>query len=210
MNIGAGKAAVYGLCGGTIAGAVIKPKTQSGEHAANKFSTVAGLGTLAVTPYLVKQAAKANPKAAEKIAHATGNAIEKGAEYAVKYGKKAGEYIKKAAASENGKKVVSFAEKVVNKFKNSKICSKIIKKVGEIANKVASNATVQKTIAKVTEGLKTFAKSSTTKKGLIGLAASGVALLAYAGIKTITNYYKKEGAIDQKYKDMEVMDKMLA
>jgi hypothetical protein len=59
-------------------------------------------------------------------------------------------------------------------------------------------------------GLKTFAKSSTAKKGAIGLVAAGVALLAYAGIKTITNYYKKEGAIDQKYKDMEVMDKILA
>lgn len=209
MNIGAGKAAVYGLCGGTIAGAVIKPKTQSGEHAANKFSTVAGLGTLAVTPYLVKQVVKANPKAAEKIAHATGNAIEKGAEYAVKYGKKAGEYIKKAATSENGKKVVSFAEKVVNKFKNTKFGEKILNMINK-AGKTKIKGKPVEILFDLATNLRKFIEAPAAKKGKIAIVASGVALLAYAGIKTITNYYKKEGAIDQKYKDMEVMDKMLA
>ena len=209
MNIGAWKAAVYGLCGGTIAGAVIKPKTQSGEHAANKFSTVAGLGTLAVTPYLVKQAVKANPELAKKVATKTGVAIEKGAEYAVKYGKKAGEYIKKAAASENGKKVISFAEKVVNKFKNTKFGEKILNMINK-AGKTKIKGKPVEILFDLANNLRKFIEAPAAKKGKIAIVAAGVALLAYAGIKTITNYYKKEGAIDQKYKDMEVMDNMLA
>ncbi len=200
MNIGVGKAAVYGLCGGTIAGAVIKPKTQSGEHAANKFSTVAGLGTLAVTPYLVKSIVTKNPRSTVKIANQAGKTIEKGIEYAAKYGKKAlnSDFVQKNCRG------------LYVKFKNTKIGQKIIDAVNKGIYKISSNKTVQKVVTKATEALKTFAKSSTAKKGAIGLVAAGVALLAYAGIKTITNYYKKEGAIDQKYKDMEVMDNMLA
>ena len=205
MNVG--RLTTLGLCGGTVAAATaIRPKTQNGEHAANKISTAVGLGTLAAAPYLVKQAVKANPKTAVKIAHATGNAIEKGAEYAVKYGKKSLEFIKKTAGTEKGSKVVSF----VQKLKKSKLGSKIMDKIYSVTQTISKNATVQKVSTKVAEALKKFAKSSTTKKGVIGLAAAGVALLAYAGIKTITNYYKKEGAIDQKYKDMEVMNEVLA
>ena len=200
MNISVGKAAVYGLCGGTIAGAVIKPKTQSGEHAANKFSTVAGLGTLAATPYLVKSIVTKNPRSTVKIANQAGKTIEKGIEYAAKYGKKAlnSDFVQKNCRG------------LYVKFKNTKIGQKIIDAVNKGIYKISSNKTVQKVVTKATEALKTFAKSSTAKKGAIGLVAAGVALLAYAGIKTITNYYKKEGAIDQKYKDMEVMDNMLA
>lgn len=189
-----------GLVGGTIAGATIKPKTRNGEHSVNKFSTAVGLGALAVTPYLVKQAVKANPKTAVKIAHATGNAIEKGIKYAAKYGKKAldSDFVQKNCRG------------LYVKFKNTKIGQKVIDAVNKGIYKVSSNKAVQKVATKAAEALKKFASSSTAKKGAIGLAATGVALLAYAGIKTITNYYKKEGAIDQKYKDMEVMDNMLA
>lgn len=200
MNIGVGKAAVYGLCGGTIAGAVIKPKTQSGEHAANKLSTGVTLGALAATPYLVKSIVTKNPRSTVKIANQAGKTIEKGIEYAAKYGKKAlnSDFVQKNCRG------------LYVKFKNTKIGQKIINAVNKGIYKISSNKTVQKVVTKATEALKTFAKSSTTKKGAIGLVAAGVALLAYAGIKTITNYYKKEGAIDQKYKDMEVMDKILA
>lgn len=189
-----------GLVGGTIAGATIKPKTRNGEHSVNKFSTAVGLGALAATPYLVKQAVKANPKTAVKIAHATGNAIEKGIKYAAKYGNKAldSDFVQKNCRG------------LYVKFKNTKIGQKVIDAVNKGIYKVSSNKTVQKVATKAAEALKKFASSSTAKKGAIGLVAAGVALLAYAGFKTITNYYKKEGAIDQKYKDMEIMDKVLA
>jgi uncharacterized membrane protein YebE (DUF533 family) len=58
-----------GLCGGTIAAAAVaRPKTQKGEHNVNKFTTALGLGSLAATPYLVRQAVKANPELATKVA----------------------------------------------------------------------------------------------------------------------------------------------
>lgn len=195
------KYGALGIVGGTIAGAAIsKPKTQSGEHTANKFSTAMGLGTLAAAPYLVKNLVKNNPRSTLKIAHKTGVAIEKGIEYAAKYGKKAldSDFVQKNCRG------------LYVKFKNTKIGQKVIDAVNKGIYKVSSNKTVQKVATKATEALKTFAKSSATKKGLIGLAVAGGALLAYAGIKTITNFFKKEGAIDQKYKDIEVMNNYLA
>lgn len=188
-----GRFGAMGLCGGTIAAAAVaRPKTQKGEHNLNKFSTAIGLGSLAATPYLVKQAVKANPALATKVATKVGSGIEKAAEYATKYGQKA---VNSAA---------------FNKVKSTKIGSKVIDAVTKVAKKVTSNKTVQKVDTKTAEALKKFASSSAKQKGVYALAAAGVALLAYAGIKTITNFYKKEGAIDQKYKDMEIMDKVLA
>jgi len=195
------KYGALGLVGGTVAGAAIgKPKTQSGEHAANKLSTGVTLGALAATPYLVKSIVTKNPRSTVKIANQAGKTIEKGIEYAAKYGKKAldSDFVQKNCRG------------LYVKFKNTKIGQKIIDAVNKGIYKVSSNKTVQKVVTKATEALKTFAKSSATKKGLIGLAVAGGALLAYAGIKTITNFFKKEGAIDQKYKDMEVMNNYLA
>ena len=183
------KYGALGIVGGTIAGAAIgKPKTQSGEHAANKFSTAVSLGALATTPYLVKQAVKANPRTYVKVANKAGHAIEK----VIKYVKEP-----------LGKAITNFGiytRKAISKIKNEKLKNKLFDKFENFGMKYEP---------KVSKKVEEFLKSSTTKKGAIGLAAAGVALLAYAGFKTITNYYKKEGAIDQKYKDMEVMDKIL-
>lgn len=194
-----GKLAGMGLVGATVTGAsIIQPKTKKGEENLNKFQTAVSLGALTATPYLVKEAVKANPRTTVKIAQATGTAIEKGTEYAVKYGKQGLDYIAKVLKTERGQKVVSF----VNKLKNSKIGNKVVDAVSKVTKKLASNETVQKVITKASEALKNFASSSTAKKGKIGLIAAGVALLAYAGFKTITNFYKKEGAIEQKYDDL--------
>lgn len=198
-----GRLATMGLVGGTVAGtAVAKPKTQKGEHNLNKFQTAVGLGALTVTPFIIKEAVKSNPRTAVNVANKAGVAIEKGAKYAVEYGKKAAEFVSK---NKNNKYVES-ATKVVkdlfNTFKNSKIGKEVINVVKESVKKIASNSTVQKVVVKAEKALKDFAKAPTTKKGKIGLIAAGAALLAYAGLKTITNYYKKEGAIDQKYDDL--------
>lgn len=204
-----GKLATMGLVGGTVAGATVaKPKTQKGEHNFNKFQTTVRLGALAATPFLIKEAVKANPRGTVKLAQHTGAAIEKGAEYAVKYGKKAAEYAKKAATSESGKKVVSFVQKVVSKIKSSKIGQTVLDKINKVGSYKIKGKPVE-ILFDVATKLKKFIEAPTTKKGKIGLVAAGVALLAYAGIKTITNYYKKEGAIDQKYQDMRVMDNYL-
>ena len=202
MNVG--RFTALGLCGGTVAAATaIRPKTQNGEHAANKISTAVGLGTLAATPYLVKQAVKANPALANKAIQYTGAGIEKAAEYVAKYGKK-------AAQSATGKKAVGFLSKVFDKVKSTKIGSKVINTIKSGISKIASNSTVKNIATKVADAAKNFMKAPTATKGKYALIAAGVGLLAYAGYKTITGFFKKEGAIDQKYKDMEVMDKMLA
>ena len=199
-----GKFATMGLVGGTVAAAAVaKPKTQKGEHAANKFSTAMGLGALAVTPYLVKQAAKINPSAVRRAEYYTGKGIEKAVQYTTKYGKKAIE-------SQTGKKAISYLTKVFDKVKSTKIGQTVINKITKVAKDVASNKSVQNVANKAAQALKKFANSSKLGKGKMALIAAGVALLAYAGVKTITNYYKKEGAIDQKYKDMKLMDEALA
>ena len=182
------KYCALGIAGGTIAGAIIKPKTQSGEHAANKFSTAVSLGALATTPYLVKQAVKANPRTYVKVANKAGHAIEK----VIKYVKEP-----------LGKAITNFGKyirKAISDIKNEKLKNKLFDKFEKFGMKYEP---------KVSKKVEEFLKSSTTKKGAIGLAAAGVALLAYAGLKTITNYYKKEGAIDQKYKDINVMNNIL-
>ena len=193
------KYGALGIVGGTIAGAAIKPKTQSGEHTANRLSTAVGLGTLAATPYLVKNIVTKSPKTTEKVAIQAGKTIEKGIEYTAKLGKKI----------YNSNFVQKNCKGLYDKFSKSNIGSKIISKITEIGKKVLSNDTVKKVVTKASDALQKFSKAPTAQKGLYGLAAAGVAFLAYAGIKTITNYYKKEGAIDQKYKDMRVMDNYL-
>ena len=215
MNSAIGRIATMGLCGGAVAAtAVAKPKTQRGEHNLNKFTTAVGLGSLAATPYIVKNVVKNHPVTSTRIAGKTGAVIEAGTEYAVKYGKKAANYVSKSydkiACTETGGKAIKILQKAFSKVKNSVFGKKLTEKIASGLNKIKSNVTVQKAVTKAAEALKNFASSSTIKKGAIGLIAAGVALLAYGGFKIITNFYKKEGAIDQKYKDIEVMDKYLA
>lgn len=203
MISAAGKLATMGLVGGTVAGtAVAKPKTQKGEHNFNKFQTTVRLGALAATPFLIKEAVKANPRGTVKLAQHTGAAIEKGAKYAVEYGKKAAEFVSKNKNNKYVESATKIVKDLFNTFKNSKIGKKVINVVKESVKKIASNSTVKKVVVKAEKALKDFAKAPTTKKGKIGLIAAGAALLAYGGFKIITNFYKKEGAIDQKYDDL--------
>jgi hypothetical protein len=187
-----GKLATMGLVGGTVAGAsLVQPKTKNGENLANKFNTALNLGALTATPFLVKELIKANPRTSVKVAQKAGSLIEKGIEY-----------VTKLAKGDTAKKVVSYVKNVLEKVKGTKIGGKVVEKIGSVVKNIASNASVQKVVTKATQALEKFVQSPTTKKGKIGLIAAGVALLAYAGIKTITKFFKKEGAIDQKYDDL--------
>ena len=173
-------------------------RARKNEHAANKFSTTLGLGALASTAYLVKEVSKTKPSLARRAEYYTGKYIEKTAQYC-----------KDALKSTTGKKITNCITSVNNKLKSSALAQKIAKTAREIVNKLSSNKTVSNVISKVSKKLQNFPNMSKLSKGRIVLKTAGVALLAYAGFKTITNYYKKEGAIDQKYKDMEVMNKLL-
>ena len=182
------KYGALGLVGGTVAGAAIgKPQTPKGEHATNKFETALGISALTATPYLVKELAKANPIATAKAEYKVAKGIEK-----------VTEFVKKATDTAAGKKVISKAKAIFNKAINTKIGKNIV-----------ANKTVKNIATKIAEGLKKFSESTKIAKGKYALIAAGVGLLAYAGYKTITNYYKKEGAIDQKYQDVLVMNNYL-
>ena len=187
-----GKLATYGLMGGVVTATVVKPKTKAGEHLQNKAGTALGLGLLATTPYLAKQAVKANPKLAEKVAFKTGTFIEKAAKYVAE---KAPKVVAKIKGTSVGEKALKGLKTFV---KN------VAKKTGKFLNSNPKyKIAVRNVVKKVANGIEKFAKAPTAAKGKYALIAGGVALLAYTALKGITNYYKKEGAIDQKYADMK-------
>ena len=192
-NLTAGNVAGYGILVGTTAiVAGIKPKTQKGEHLNNKARTAIGLGGVAFLPYAAKKAAKANPVLVDKIALKTGTFIEKAAKYVAKN-----------------------APKVVAKIKGTKVGAKVLDGLKTFAVKVAKKTgkflnsnpkykiAVRNVVKKVANGIEKFAKAPTATKGKYALITGGAALLAYTALKGVTNYYKKEGAIDQKYADLK-------
>lgn len=107
-------------------------------------------------------------------------------------------------------KTGEYIEKAIKYVKSNSFGAQMIDKIKSGVKEISKNKSAQEVTAKITKKLQKFAKSSTAKKGKTGLIVAGTVLLALAGIKTITNYFKKEGAIDQKYKDMEVMNNLLA
>ena len=187
-----GKLATYGLMGGVVTAAAVKPKTKAGEHFQNKAGTVFGLGVLATTPYLAKRAVKGNPKLADKVAMKTGTFIKKAAKYA-------DDTISFVDAKIQGTKV---GAKVLAGLKT--FAAKVAKKTGKFLNSNPKyKIVVRNVVKKVANGIEKFAKAPTATKGKYALITGGTALLAYAVLKGITNYYKREGAIDQKYADLK-------
>ena len=207
MYSAVGKAVAMGAgCGSVAAVSCVKPKTQNGEHLQNKFTTVAGLGALAAAPYGVKYLIKNNPETAAKVFEKTGSFIEKAAKYTAD---KAPKLYEKIAKSKAGQKAAEY----IKKGKTSSFGQKLTKYVAETFSKVktyvAKNKTISNAATKIANAAEKFVKAPTAAKGKYALLAAGVGLLAYTAFKGITNYYKKEGAIDQKYKDIEIMSKLV-
>ena len=176
-----GSVARYSLIGGTVAMvAGIKPQTKGEEHFQNRMSTAATIGLIGATPFAVKHVIKAKPGLVSKVALKTGNAVEKVMVY-----------------------VADKFPKIIVKVKNTKIGAKVLEYAAKAGTKVkefiVSSPSLKKYATKAIDVLEKFAKATTATKGKYALLAAGVSLLAYTAFKTVTNYYKKEGAIDQKY-----------
>lgn len=170
--------------GGLIVSPVLlQPNTEKGERARNRFNTIFGLGAMAATPYLVKEIVVANPKTAKMLALKTGTLAEKAILFIEK---KAPIVLERIRGSRFGAKVLA-------------VCTNVGKKVVVF---VKNNKVLNNIAEKAIMALEKFVKAPVAKKGKIALLAAGIALLTLAVLKSITNYYRKDGVITYKYVTM--------
>ena len=181
--VGIANIARCSLLGGVVtAASVAKPQTKKGEHFMNGVSTAATVGLIGTAPFLAREFVKANPEKVAKVALKTGEAVEKVIKYAAT---KYPGIIGKIAKTKIGAKVLTYLS---GAYKN-------LKKF------IVSKPLLKKGAAKVVDALRKFVKAPAVTKGKYALLAAGVGLLAYTAHKTIAHYYKKDGAIEQKYAD---------
>ena len=177
-------------------------RARSNEHAVNKFSTALGLSTLAAGSLILQHTANENPKYIRKFEYKTGKYIEKVQNYIhSKYNK--------LVNSENGKKIIEQVRNKYSGFVKSDFGSKITEKINSVAEKFKSEKNIQKITNEISKKWHKFTNGCKVTKGKYALVAAGIGLVSYLAHKIISNYFKKEGAIDQKYKDMNVMNNIL-
>lgn len=174
-------------------------KHQQAEHFQNKISTAAGATLTGGLAGAAIVAAKRNPEQTLKIASKTGEYIEKAAAYVTK---KAPAVVNKIKGSKVGATVINKAEKAAEKVMSTSAGKSFIGRISNAFKKFASLPSIKKAANFVKKAATDFAKAPTATKGKYALIAAGVGLAAYTLGKLVTGYYKKEGAIDQKYYDM--------
>lgn len=172
---------------------------QQAEHFQNKVSTAAGLTLATALPAAAMVAVKKNPEKALKIATKTGAGIEKAAKYIAE---KAPALVSKIKGSKVGSTVINKAEKAAEKVMSTSAGKSFASKITGAFKKFAALPAVKKAVNYVSSAVSKFAKAPTATKGKYALLAAGIGLGAYVVGKLVTNYYRKEGAIDQKYYDM--------
>ena len=181
-------------------------RVKNAEKCANNLTTAAGAAILTGVPAAVVYTAKKKPELAAKVMTRTGKAIEKSAAYVAE---KAPKLATKAANTKAGKYVIDKGTILFNKAKGTKAGAKIFEKIGNAFNKIKS-WNVTKTIAnKVGEYATKFAKAPAATKGKYALIAAGAGLVLYGLGKLVANHYRKDGAIDQKYNDIEKFSQLL-
>ena len=177
-------------------------RARNNEHKVNKYSTAAGLGTLAAGSLTLQYLSNKNPEYLKDIQNKTG-----------KYVENAQNYIKnqysQAVNSEKGKEIIEQIKQKYSELKKTDLGSKITEKFNSIAEKIKSDKSVKKIIKEIDSKWHKFTKGRKFTKGKYALVAAGIGIVSYVAHKLISNYYKKEGAIDQKYQDMRVMDNYL-
>lgn len=177
-------------------------RAKSNEHAANKFSTAVGLSTLAAGSLILQHTANKNPVYIKKVEYNTGKYVEKIQNYIHK------KYYK-AVHSKKGQIIIEQIKNKYSELKKSNLGTKISERISSITEKIKSNKSVQKNINDIITKWHKFTKGCKVTKGKYALVAAGIGLVSYLANKIISNYYKKEGAIDQKYRDVEVMNNIL-
>ena len=165
-------------------------KAKSQEKFANNFGTAVALAGTGGAAYAVNTVAKANPKKMVKLYKAADKYVTKGLDFAMTYGGKA-----------------------LEKINSTKIGNKITTKLGEwitkAGKKIGKTEKGKKVITKVIDAVEKFASSSSAKRGKYMLVAAGLAAVVGGAIHIIRQHDRNDGAIDQKYNDINALSKII-
>ena len=183
-----GKMSALGMAGGVVAPLILtNPKTEKGEKVRNTAKTATGMAAIIATPFAVQGFVSRKPEVAEKVAAKAGTLIEKGLKYLAD---KTPVVVNKIKTSKVGKKALEVLDKPGRKV------------VGALKDALKKSPKAEGIVDKVVKAFKEFPSLPAVKKGRVGIAVAGVALLATAAAKLLKNYYKNEGKIEQKYEDL--------
>ena len=156
------------------------------ENRINNISTAAGIAVTGALGYGVTHYITKDPAKARKIYQSTNKYANKGYDKALKYGKKALDYVNKnETVKKTTGKISEWLKKGLDAFSKTDI------------GKVVANK------------LDKFSKLSGAKRGKYMLLAVGVAVLGGAIVNMIRQHDRNDGAINQKYKDISTLSRVL-
>ena len=161
-------------------------KAKNTEKFTNDTLTTAGVAATGAAAYGVSNFITRDPMKARRIYQATDKYVKQGYNKAADYGKKALDYVNK---NETVKKATG------------KI-SKWLKKGFDVIADTNFGKNVAKRFNK-------FTKLSGAKRGKYMLIAAGVALAGGIIVSLIRNHDRNDGAIDQKYRDINTLSAIL-
>ena len=165
-------------------------KAKNNEKFANDFGAAMAVAGTGITAYGVNTMARYNPKTAVKIYKGTDKYAAIGLEKTSKYGKQFLDFI--------------------NKNKYVKIATD---KIGEWfmdgAKRIGKTKTGKNIITKLLEKIEKFCTSSSAKRGKYMLIGAGIAAIAGTLIHIVRQHDRNDGAIDQKYKDINTLSAIL-
>lgn len=165
-------------------------KAKNTEKRINNFAATMGLGATGVIAYSANSIAKSNPKTMVKLYKGADKYVGKGLEKTFEYG---GKVLNKINATETGKKIT---DKISGLFMKG-------------AKKIAKTKTGKNLITKGLEKIEKFCNLSSAKRGKYMLVAAGITAAVGTAIHIIRQHDRNDGAIDQKYKDIEQISKIL-
>ncbi len=161
-------------------------KAEKKEKFFNDLSTNVGVGSTVAAGYGAHALLKNNPKKAIQLYQATDKYLFMGLE-----------------------KASTFMGKVINKIKGTKVGKKVADKTYNGLRKAVKNDTVKRSLKKIMNSLEKVVNMSSAKRGKYALLGAGIALATGLVVKMIRNHDKKEGAIEQKYQDMNTLSTIL-
>ena len=165
-------------------------RARSQEKTANNIVTGLGLGATGVLAYSANTLAKANPKKAVKVYQGVDKYVDIGLEKGYEYSNK---FVKFISKNKYGKKIV---DKLSGWFMKG-------------AKKVGKTESGKKFITKALEKFEKFSNLSSAKRGKYMLLTAGIAALASTAIHLIRQHDRNDGAIDQKYNDIDKLSRVL-
>lgn len=162
-----------------LTGIYYNSNAEKREKMRNNISTAAGTGAVLATGYGVRKFLQSNPEKAVKLYEAADKYIGAGLE-----------------------KTFEGFSWVSNQLKKTKIGKKAVDSLYKGIQKVAKTNTGKKVVKKILSFMDKADKMGAAKRGKYALVAAGLTLAAGLIISMVRNHDKKEGAIEQKYKDI--------